>query len=204
MPPILQREQKKFEYTKWHTTVWLFQLQTEIKMFDAKRKCRQRMEWVKREEGKKIVRAPKEQCHYFKCICVFFKSKTVHLPLHIYPLVRKTLHSRRWQKRERWKKVYDKKCTFFFCLKLAKDMHVVVLALCFILFLFGNYLIQFVSIFLLFFSPFILRVVCSFLWVVANCWKAKQEKKNTTEWMKKNRVRWADCVYNSEIYATLK
>lgn len=86
--------------------LWLFQLQTEIKMFDAKRKCRQRMEWVKREEGKKIVRAPKEQCHYFKCICVFFKSKTVHLPLHIHPLVRKTLHSRRWQKRERDEKKY--------------------------------------------------------------------------------------------------
>lgn len=86
--------------------LWLFQLQTEIKMFDAKRKCRRHMEWAKREEEKKNCARAKEQCHYFKCICVFFKSKTVHLPLHIHPLLRKTLHSRRWQKGERERKKY--------------------------------------------------------------------------------------------------
>lgn len=43
--------------------------------------------------------------------------------------------------------------------------------------------------------PFILRVVCSFLWVVANCWKAKQEKKiQRNEWKRTESVERIVCT----------
>lgn len=69
------KREKKFEYTEWHVQLWLFQLQTEIKMFDVKRKCRRHMEWVRREEEKKIVRAPKNNVIISNAYASFLKAK---------------------------------------------------------------------------------------------------------------------------------
>lgn len=102
---------KKFEYTEWHTTLTVSVTNGNK---NVRRKTKMQtahgMSGARRRE--KNCAHAKEQCHYFKCICVFFKSKTVHLPLHNHPLVRKTLHSRRWQKRERDKKYMTKNARF--------------------------------------------------------------------------------------------
>lgn len=69
------RARKKNSNIPSDIQLWLFQLQTEIKMFDAKRKCRRHMEWAEREEEKKIVRAPKNNVIISNAYASFLKAK---------------------------------------------------------------------------------------------------------------------------------
>lgn len=101
--------------------------------------------------------------------------------------------------------------SLFFCFKLAKDIHVVVLILCFILFLFENYLIQFVCIFFFLFSVRLLLLAILWMWKSAGKQREKkQERKRTQEKQKKETHsgkkggKQVERIVYSRIYATLK
>lgn len=136
-----------------------------------------------------------EQCHYFKCICVekamlhillfaLYLSLSASFALALALCIFSSLVSKNFLQQHSREKRSTR--SLFFCFKLAKDIHVVVLILCFILFLFENYLIQFVRIFFLSF-------LCSFV-VVGNslnveiCWKTER-KKNERKKSRKKRHR---------------
>lgn len=133
------------------------------------------------------------------------KSSAMHLPLCNFSLSRQ----KRNKKIKRGEQHAEKECqrerkrkSTFFCFKLAKDIHVVVLVLYFILFLFENYLIQFVAFFFvcvvsprLLFLSFNIFVVCRF----AECWKLlennkrkqnKKKKEKNCKRQRRRRRRW--------------